>query len=157
MVSGPATDSFHHSWSAATLAAVPRESSMAGSQASPTKVADAAQLALGLGDEVLVAERHGQRVGLDAFARGSVVLVDAHEVADHRLLGEGHARQREGHVARVAHDAHDAGLRPERQSVSVMSRWRGVFSIQRALPARRACSTVSDSSMAATDGGRSAR
>ncbi len=38
-----------------------------------------------------------------------------------------------------------------------MSRWRGVFSSQRALPARRAWRTVSDSSIAASDGGRPAR
>ena len=42
-------------------------------------------------------------------------------------------------------------------ATSVMSRWRGVFSIQRVLPARRAWRTVRDSSIAASDGGRAAK
>jgi hypothetical protein len=79
----------------------------------PDEVAEAPELALGLRHEILVADRRRQAVGLDAGARRSVVLVDAHEVADHGLLGEGHARQREGHIARVAHDAHDACPGPE--------------------------------------------
>ena len=38
----------------------------------------------------------------------------------------------------------------------ISSRWRGVFSTQRTFPRRPACWTVSDSSIAAIEGGRAA-